>query len=200
MPKEFVFKVDGQETFRKRLYSGRCQGITKTGQRCKRNCIIGFEYCPIHLQTVEHLKIKDSNLPNAGKGLFVSDNTKGPHEVVFRKNDTIAPYNGEVITQHVLNERYGIHTAPYAVRITNNAVIDSAAKRGVGSLANTYPGHNNSNLKTVRLSHTNPSAKLAATKPIRNNQEIYLSYGQGRYQVNEPGVHFYTKNVTDRRR
>ncbi len=197
MPKEFVFKVDGHEQFRKRLYTGRCEGITRTGHRCKRKSIIGYEYCPAHLQMVDHLKIQTSNIPQAEKGLFAVDKTKGPNDIVFRKGDPIVPYNGEIISPEELDRRYGLEdiTAPYALGITQdpNFIIDAAAKRGIGSMANYMPGHNNAKFVTHVRNH-HPQARIKATKNIRNNQEIYVDYKRD-YRLNEPGVEFYTKNV-----
>lgn len=199
MPKEFVFKIDGHETFRKRLLTGRCQGHTKTGLRCKRKCIIGFEYCPVHLQSIKHLKIKDSNIPNAGKGLFAVDNTLGQNAIVFETDDPIAQYNGELINHAELDRRYGEdNTAPYAVGISNNVIIDAAAERSVASIANQNPGHTNAAFVNDVARR---KSRIKATRNIRNNREIYLAYGHGyRLPHLEPWVEYYTKNVTRRHR
>ncbi len=42
----------------------------KSGIRCERKCIIGFEYGFTHLPIEKHLRIADSEIQGAGKGLF----------------------------------------------------------------------------------------------------------------------------------
>ena len=80
-----------------------------------------------------------------------------------------------------LNDRYGDLTAHYGVQITKNDYIDSALKRGVGSLANTNGGHNNAKFS---INPRNHSASLKATRAIKAGQEIYLAYGRS-YKLNE---------------
>jgi hypothetical protein len=65
------------------------------------------------LASVRKLKIKQSLIPGAGKGLFVWDTTKPAGEVVFRRNQLVTPYEGEHVTAEELQERYGDFTAPY---------------------------------------------------------------------------------------
>ena len=69
--------------------------------------------------------------------------------------------------------------------------VDSALKRGVASLANT---RNNNNNARISANTANKTITLKATKPIRNNQEIFVSYGRA-YRLNEPNVRFATKNT-----
>ena len=192
MPKKFVFSVNDHQRFEGKLHTGRCSGTTKTGERCKRNCIIGFEYCYLHLEKEQQLRIKDSTIPQADKGLFAMNKNKDDDEIIFRAGDTITRYNGQVITQQQRRQRYGNKTAPYAVNV-GNKVIDAALKRGVGSLANTRPSKNNATL-SVYTRNNQPFASIKATKTIRNGDEIFNSYGGMQYKLNERGVYFATKN------
>lgn len=193
--KEFIFKVGDDIVFRCNLNSTLCTAHSKSGARCKRKCIIGFEYCFTHLQSELQLKIKDSDLPNAGKGLFAFDRTVGPDDIVFRAGDTICGYRGQVISTDEINERYDGYNAPYAVQINQNNAIDCACKRGVGSLANTYPGHNNARFSVNSRDRT---VSIKATKNIRNGREIYLAYGNA-YNMNDESSHV-TKNKYVKRR
>jgi len=185
MPKEFRFYVGDDLTFRCTLNSTQCTGHAKSGLRCKRKCIIGFEYCFSHLASELRLKIKDSTVPEAGKGLFVSDKTKEPDEIVFRPGDTICEYKGQLIDNDTRIERYGNHTAPYAVQMNANQSINSACKRGVGSLGNTNTGRNNSSFS---IDTRNKKVKVKATRNIRNNQEIFIAYGHS-YRFDEDTHH-----------
>lgn len=192
MPKKFIFNVDDEPQFEGQLLTSRCSANTKNGTRCKRNCIIGYEMCYSHLASEQNLKIKDSTIPQAEKGLFAFDRRKGPDETIFKKDQTITQYNGENISPAQKTARYGNKTAPYAVEV-GRRVIDSALQRGVGSLANTKPAHNNATF-SVSTRNNIPSAKIKATKPIKNNQEIFLSYGRA-YRLHDPSVSFVTKTT-----
>lgn len=192
MPKTFIFKVNDEPQFQGQLLTARCSANTKNGTRCKRNCIIGYEYCYSHLESEQQLKIKDSTIPEAEKGLFAFNRKKGPNETIFKKDQIITPYNGQNISHAETTARYGDFTAPYAVEV-GKRVIDSALQRGVGSLANTNPKKNNATF-VVSTRNNIPSAKVKATKPIKNNQEIFLSYGRA-YRLHEPSVSFVTKTT-----
>jgi hypothetical protein len=192
MPKEFIFKINDENQFQGQLLTSKCSANTKNGARCKRNCIIGYEYCYSHLESEKQLKIKDSTIPQAEKGLFAFNRKKAPNETIFKKDQVITEYNGENISPAQKTARYANKTAPYAVEV-GRRVIDSALQRGVGSLANTKPNHNNASFSVSTRNNT-PSAKVKATKPIKNNQEIFLSYGRS-YKLHDPAVSFTTKNT-----
>eukprot|EP01031_Cornospumella_fuschlensis_P040212 gene40212-48998_t len=181
MPKEFKYSIANQIHFSCKLHSTQCGAQAKSGERCRRRCIIGFEYCHSHLQSKLMLKIKDSTLPGAGKGLFAYRRNKGDDEVVFRAGNTICTYNGQLINAEELADRYGDHNAPYAIRLSKREAIDAACKRGVGALGNTNRGMNNA---TLSISTQNKTASVKATKTIRNGNEIFISYGRG-----SPSVH-----------
>lgn len=191
MPKKFIYKINNIENFNCILNSSRCIATGKNGLRCKKRSIIGFEYCCIHLLLVKHLKIKPSLIPNSGNGLFVVDKQRQPNDIIFRPNDLICDYNGELINNNTKQARYANHNSPYAVQISNNNIIDCACKRGVGSVINTNPGHNNAKFSVSNQNH-NPTAKIKASKNIRNNSEIYLAYGNA-FNLNDGSSHI-TKN------
>jgi len=68
--------------------------------------------------------------------------------------------------------RYADKTGPYVAKMSQNKYMDAAKIRGIRSLANTLPNHNNA---TLSVSHN--SVSLKATKNIKNGDEIFLSYG-----------------------
>jgi cyclophilin family peptidyl-prolyl cis-trans isomerase len=189
MPYRFNFYVDKNIEFSCILKSDRCEFIKKDGERCKLKTIIGTPYCHIHLKYEYHLTIKKSNLQNAGKGLFAFNNKKGINDIVFKKGDKIIEYKGELISNEELTERYNNFTAPYALQINKNEYQDCSCNRGVGSIANTYPNHNNSTFTIFRN-----KAFIKATKNIRNNEEIYVSYGKS-YHLDEENVKHETKYI-----
>lgn len=186
MPKYFHFHTP-QNNFNGQLQSQQCEFILVTGNRCRRRCLIGLPMCRPHLEKRYHVEIKQSTIPNAGLGLFVKDRTRDDNEVIFRANDTIVPYSGELLPngrQTILN-RYGMNTAPYGIAISEarGDFEDGALRRGVGTLVNHKP-HSQANSR-IGITNTQPrKAQIKATKNIRNGQEIFASYGNT-YNFNE---------------
>lgn len=187
---EFIFKIGNNVHFRTNLESIRCKDKLKNGAQCKKRTVMGSSHCYLHLLYKHSLRIKQSELLNSGLGLFAMDpmNSDG-NAIIFKKGATIIEYDGEIIDLEELESRYDDKTAPYTVKISKDVYEDGAKFRGVGTLANTYAGHNNATLSVYR-----GRAKLKATKNIRNGDEIYLSYGRA-YQLNEPDVEHSTKKV-----
>jgi hypothetical protein len=106
-----------------------------------------------------HLRIKKSTIPNAGMGIFAVDPMDSAHKIIFKANDTIALYKGEIIDKNQLIRRYADKTPPYVVGINKNRFEDGGSFRGVGSIANSKAGHNN-----ATISVHNGYAKLKQLK------------------------------------
>lgn len=184
----FTFEIDNEIVYRAKLESLQCTEHTKAGHRCKRRTVIGSPYCSSHLTSIHYLKIKPSTIPGAGKGLFAwNPRDSNSNEVLFSRDELICRYQGELISKTELIERYEDKTPPYVVGVSANSFEDGAIRRGIGSLANTLPGHNNATISIYR-----GHASLKATKAIRHGDEILLSYGR-QYKLNQPGVEAYTK-------
>lgn len=121
--------------------------------------------------------------------MFVHDEAKGPNDIIFRPNQIICRYNGQHITNAELNNRYHQLTGLYAAKLSNNEIIDSALERGVGTFANTRPNHNNASLAISHQNHT-ILYSIKASRNIRNNQEIYLSYGPNYRMPQDEDIHY----------
>jgi hypothetical protein len=176
--------------FYARMYSDRCEFIKKNGERCKRRCCIGIEYCRSHVSLKLHLMIKQSNIPDAGLGLFAKKENANPNIIVFKKGQKICNYEGEILTDEEINERYRGLTAPYAVALNNHEFIDSALERGVASTANTLPNHNNA---SFAIDNRNKRASIRATRNIKQGEEILLSYGRSYKLPHIEGVSYQTR-------
>lgn len=183
MPMRFRFyEKDGDEVHllhQAILKSTHCEAHTKKGTRCKRLCIVGFEYCPSHLELIKHLKIKKSTMEGAGKGLFAYDKSKDENEIIFKKNERIVDYNGKRKTQEQIDNEYKNYTAPYAIAYSQDKIIDAGDKRGVGSLMNHKPNsQSNVRFATKKQNGQIIGVQLIATKNIRNGQELFAYYGK----------------------
>ena len=183
MPYEFRFYINHELHFRAKLYSEQCTAQKKNGQGCKNICCIGSPYCWTHLLYIKNLRIKPSNIPQAGKGLFAMDPLTNDTKKVFSKGERIVEYDGELMHHAELERRYGEYTAPYGVMISQNRDLyeDAALHRGVGSLCNHAAGGR----ANARLAVSHSRIILIATKNIRNGDEILVNYG-ARYKFNEP--------------
>lgn len=179
--------------FKCKLQCVRCEGQTVRNTRCKRNVCIGTPYCVTHLKKEKHLMIADSEIQGAGKGLFAYDpEDPGGNQIVFKKGQVIVHYDGEIIDNNDLGERYGEWTAPYGLQEKYQGIYyteDGACRRGIGTLANHKPVSR----ANARLSFGTGKKRfqIKANANIRNGREIFVSYfgergGERQYQFNEP--------------
>jgi len=65
-------------------------------------------------------------------------------------------------------------------------MIDGALERGVGAFANTFPHHNNAYFSPSPQHHT---ITIKANKNVRNNQEIYVGYGNTYHMPQQEQIH-----------
>ena len=102
MPKTFFFKINQQPYFEGQLLTSRCSARTKRGTRCKRNCIIGYEYCFSHLETEKELKIKDSTIsfPKQKKGYLHSIVEKATMIQYLEKTKLLPIITEKIFHQH----------------------------------------------------------------------------------------------------
>ena len=127
--------------------------------------------------------MKTSTIPDAGDGLFARRGSVDDRTIVFKSGDVICQYNGEIISQQTLEERYGDNTAPYGVELRAGRKEDGALARGVGTLINHYPRKKNCRIAVNRANR----AQIIAIKNIKNGDELFVSYGRS-YRFNEDGV------------
>jgi len=177
----FHFHTDDDidNDFNAKLRSMRCVAVKKDGVRCKRNTVIGQEYCYSHRESILNLRIQDSTIANAGKGLFA---VGYPDKIIFKKDARICKYNGEVIDEEELDDRYGEFTAPYGIKLYNDLYEDAGVFRGIGAMANHSGNQRKINAK-LSVGRDN-RAQLKAIKNIKGGQEIVVNYGN-RYNFNE---------------
>ena len=179
-----------EKTIDRELISKRCTHIKANNQQCKLNVVIGLDKCHHHKKSDMNLQIKTSNIIRAGKGLFAFDKD---NEIVFKNNDIICAYDGEIITNAELNRRYGeTDTANYTVKINKGKNIDSSVYRSVGSIVNHSSAKSKINAKFALNPRTN-TVLIRATKNIKHGAEIYLNYGD-EYNFNDRGVCSSTNN------
>ncbi len=193
MPYYFKFRggADGNlppVAFECPLQCTQCEAVKADGTQCRNRSCVATPFCWIHLMRERHLRVRESTIENAGKGLFAVLPNGHPNDIVFRKHDVIIEYAGEVITEAELNQRYGNYTAPYALQ-SKHHIEDAACRRGAGAMVNHATGNRvnvyfNYNLDTEHF-------ELIAKKNIRNGEEIFVNYGKV-YRFNEENSQYST--------
>ena len=101
----FIFKINNEILFDAKLKTFQCEAINKNGTQCKRHVCIGLNLCWNHMLYYKHLRIKKSNIPNAGNGLYALDLQKNDNDVIFKKGEKICEYYGEVVTLEELKKK-----------------------------------------------------------------------------------------------
>jgi hypothetical protein len=178
--------------FYSRMYSSRCTFIKRNGEQCKNKCCIGIELCRTHVTIEKHLQIKKSTIANAGLGLFAYKINSGQNDIIFKKDQIICDYEGEEIDEDELRHRYHQYTAPYCIQIANDEYLDSALERGIGSLANNKPHHNNAKF-CISKRNGQSRVTIKATQNIRQGNEIFIAYGLGYKLPHIEHVNYYSK-------
>ena len=136
------------------------------GRQCKNHTNRGY-YCYVHEESIQHLQVKKSTIPNGGLGLFTTIDRKA--------NKPIIPYEGKIIHQH--ND----HNNHYVLELANNKFIDASnPNSGVARFSNTAKPRNRpivNNAKYTKSRQRN-SANITAKKLIKKGKEILVSYGR----------------------
>jgi len=99
------------------------------------------------------LKVKRSQLPNAGKGLFT--------ETPIKKGQKVIEYKGEIITWKEYGKRVEQHRDGYLLFVNNKRCID----------AYPTPQH--------KARYANDAAGLSKVKGLRNNCYYDIEDGRG---------------------
>ena len=193
------------------LISSQCEHRNEDNVRCRKRCLIGLYKCYIHLLSDHCLRIQPSaflqNINVEGLGLYAKFRPIGTRPIVYKypttfhritnrrkiygEGDQICAYNGESISNAILNHRYHGQTAPYGVKINGNLYEDAATHRGMGSLIN----HTTRTRSNCRFSVDNLHGivNIKCTRNIYEDDELLLNYGN-RFIWNQPGVLTATNN------
>lgn len=148
----------------------QCSGTSKTGTRCKRRTA-RTPLCYQHLEKEQHLRVKKSQIPGAGLGLYTTVR-RPAHRMV-------APYSG---TLHEHNEPGG-YGGDYVVQLNNRPpykfVDANKSTDAAGRFSNMARRKdrftNNAHLTADPKTHM---AKVVSNeRPIAAGREIFTKYG-----------------------
>ena len=174
----FTDKTDNHVLFQGTLECQQCEFMKPDGTQCKRRTCKALPYCYQHTEKALGVKIADSLIPHAGKGLFATKEFRGS----INQKKWIAPVDGEHLTRPQIDARYTpLATAPYTVE--NGAInYDGALKRYVGHYSNSLFGAANRSKLTgtnavIGLHNQVPWLKAQVGKTIQPGREILTYYG-----------------------
>ena len=152
----------------------RCRANKQNGDRCTRRTCKYSKYCYQHAKKLEGLKVTQSNIPNAGLGLFATKQ--------FRKGQKVADYGGQIVS----TASYRENPSGYGIQINRAVILDAkSTQSGLGRYANNcrkrdkQRNHCNGNNAKIVVNTRSRTATLRATKAIHAGQEV-LTSGYGR--------------------
>src|SRR5687767_1093625 len=116
------------------------------------------------------LKVKKSQIPNSGKGLFTT--------VDIKKGERIVEYKGRL---HKWKDiKYQDHTNGYLLYMTSQAVIDARSSRSFGRYANDAAGLSRvDGLKNnTEYLYEGKRCFIESKRTIKAGEEIFVAYGR----------------------
>ena len=161
------------------IQSIQCKALTKLGRRCK-NRTLRSGYCQPHLQQIENLRIKQSDIRQAGFGLFNGRKWRPKNTVIteYTGTKTSTPINGNYVLQVTKNKF-----------INGNRSIDTASYandcRSINQKDKQCRGNNAKFTHDRRRNKVN----LITTKSIPPHQEVFVSYGRGYWKKMNETTH-----------
>ena len=126
----------------------------------------------IHALETDYLYIEESQLTNAGKGLFTA--------IPIYKDEIIAYFDGEILTKEEVNFRIKNKQDQYFINQLDGSILDSLHSNCFAKYANDATGFMTSNYKNNAQISLDEKEKicLIATKKIKVGEEIFCSYGK----------------------
>lgn len=125
----------------------------------------------IEAKESEYLYCKDSQLPNAGQGLYTA--------VQLYKEETIAIFRGEILTDRQAASRVSKDEDRYFISMLDGKTLDSMHTDCYAKYANDVKGSSSSNFKNNAkiVQDEKKNICLIATRNILPNEEIFCGYG-----------------------
>lgn len=148
--------------------SRRCEAHKKTGGRCKLRTLKS-QYCWIHLQQIDNLRVKKSHIPNANNGLFTG-------KLPLKKNFRIAEYTGDTYTTPVDGD--------YVLRVNSRKYVDARNPKNIGGFLNDCRTSNkranqcNGNNAEFYSDSNTGRAYIRTKKRVKANEELFAAYGR----------------------
>lgn len=121
----------------------------------------------------DYLYIETSQLQSAGKGLFTA--------VDIYREEIIAVFKGEVLTERQVQIRVNKDTDKYFIQLHDGSIMDSMKTKCFAKYANDANGFIKSEFKNnakIMMDDDLKEVCLVAMYNIKAGQEIFCSYGK----------------------
>lgn len=175
----FLNENEEEQKFACNLRCNFCTATTRSGRRCRNRTCMHLPFCYLHLAENSGIEVRKSNIENAGMGVFALRD--------FKPNEVVCEYLGEIIDDKKLTTRYGETTAPYAISVTENKIIDAACQRGIGSVINGSTTFKRSNVRFVAYrGKINIRVRKSPIRGLKQGEELLVYYGND-YRFDEGG-------------
>ena len=122
----------------------------------------------------DYLYIQDSQIPNAGKGLFTA--------IDIYPNEIISIFKGEILTDNEAQKRISEGNDRYFINMLDGSILDSMNVDCFAKYANDAEAFSKLEFKNnskITLDDDD-NVCIVATKKIKSQHEIFCSYG-GKY-------------------
>ena len=119
----------------------------------------------------DYLYIQDSQIPNAGKGLFTA--------IDIYPNEIISIFKGEILTDNEAQKRVSEGNDRYFINMLDGSILDSMNVDCFAKYANDAEAFSKLEFKNnskITLDDDD-NVCIVATKKIKSQQEIFCSYG-----------------------
>ena len=119
----------------------------------------------------DYLYIQDSQIPNAGKGLFTA--------IDIYPNEIISLFKGEILTDEEAQKRVSEGKDRYFINMLDGSILDSMHVDCFAKYANDAEAFSKLEFKNnskITLDDDD-NVCIVATKKIKSQQEIFCSYG-----------------------
>ena len=126
----------------------------------------------IEAKEKDYLYTKSSQLPNSGTGLYSA--------IDIFKDEIIAFYKGELISDLEAKNRAKIGNDKYFINLTDGNIMDSMHTACFAKYANDALGYSNSDFKNNSIISLTDDQKvcIVAKRFIKSGEELFCSYGK----------------------
>jgi hypothetical protein len=170
--------------------SVQCSAKAKTGRRCRKKTIRSG-LCMTHLNRDQNLRIKKSNIPGAGLGLFSGDKP-------IARYQTVVPYTGQFSPTEIRGDYVlEVNRKHY---INGNRHIDTASFANDCRQVNKRAYQCNGNNTCFHVNQKKKQAWVKATKTIPPSTEVFVPYGEYYWKPIDDNRKWATKSVKLKKR
>jgi uncharacterized protein len=161
----------------------RCHALTqrktKSGRRirCRLRACTTAKYCWIHGSKIKGLRVKPSQIKQAGLGLYTTRH--------FKKGQRLDKYKGEVMGSSSFDRRYPKNKlAQYGLTIGKHKFVDGRSTQSSWArYANDARGSRFRNNANLTAGNRKTWGGLVAKNNIPPNREVFTSYGKSYWRA-----------------